>query len=129
MLRTVGAVIVLQLLAWSPSWACTGQVGAAIFQDNFSDDSGGWDENPPLAVVKPPVFMIGGDATYSSTDSVNLTFNATDGDYCMDFILPPAIAANNQMQAAIIFWATIKVIGLRGFRSTQRLTTVTSIPG
>jgi hypothetical protein len=106
MLRTLGIVTALQLLTCAPSWACTGQVGAAIFQDTFADDTGGWKLDPPDATIKPPVFLISGDANYPATDSLNQTFNATDGDYCMDFVLPAAIAANNQMSAGILFWAT-----------------------
>jgi hypothetical protein len=106
MLRTLGVVAALQVLAWTPAWACSGQVGTSIYQDNFSDDSGGWDESPPMAMVKPPVFVFAMDATTKGFNVLNTTFNATDGDYCMDFVLPAAIAANNQMYAGIVFWAT-----------------------
>jgi len=106
MLRTLCVVATLQFLALTSAWACTGQVGAVIFQDTFADDSGGWDTTPPWSTVQPPVYVIAGDANNSGYNALNLTFNATDGDYCMDFILPPAIAANNQMYAGILFWAT-----------------------
>jgi hypothetical protein len=106
MLRTLGVVAALQFLALTSTWACTGQVGAVIFQDSFTDDSGGWDENPPVTGVTPPVFVFAMDAQTIGANVANLTFNATDGDYCADFILPPAIAANNQMYAGIDFWAT-----------------------
>jgi hypothetical protein len=106
MLRTFGVVTALQILALTPVWACTGQVGNVIFQDSFGDDTGGWDERPPWATVKPPNFVFAMDAQNSFTNVLNLTFNATDGDYCMDVILPPPIAANNQMYAGISFWAT-----------------------
>lgn len=106
MLRTVAIVAALLALALPPARACTGQVGKVIFQDNFADDSGGWDQAPPVAVIQPPVFAIALDAQYNGVAAQNLTFNATDGDYCMDFILPPAIAPNNQMYAGIEFWAT-----------------------
>jgi len=106
MLRTLSVVTALQLLTWAPSWACTGQVGAAIFQDTFADDTGGWTLDPPDATIKPPVFLISGDANDPAAFSLNQTFNATDGDYCMDFVLPAAIAANNQMYTGILFRAT-----------------------
>jgi hypothetical protein len=105
MLRTLGIVAALQFLTLTSTWACTGQVGAVIFQDKFTDDSGGWDEYPPQSAVVPPAFVFTLDANNSSAASQNLTFNATDGDYCMDFILPPAIAADNQMYIAMEFWA------------------------
>jgi hypothetical protein len=101
MLRILSVVAALQTLAWTSALACTGQVGAVIFQDNFADATGGWD-----ATVKPPVFLLSGNATSTGSSSLNLTFNAIDGDYCMDFILPPAIATDNPTHAAIIFWAT-----------------------
>lgn len=106
MLRTIGVVTALQLLAWAPAWACTGQVGAVIFQDSFADDSGGWDVAPPEATVVPPAFIFALDAKVSNVSAHNLTFNATDGDYCMDFVLPPPIAPNNQIYAGLEFWAT-----------------------
>ena len=105
MLRTFGVVVALQFIAWTSGWACTGQVGTVIFQDKFTDDSGGWDEYPPQSAVVPPAFVFTLDANNASATSQNLTFNATDGDYCMDFILPPAIAADNQMYVAMVFWA------------------------
>src|ERR1700691_5125966 len=101
MLRILSVVAALQTLAWTSALACTGQVGAVIFQDNFADATGGWD-----VTVKPPVFLLSGSATSTDNSSLNLTFNATDGDYCIDFILPPAIATDNPTHAAIIFWAT-----------------------
>ena len=84
MLRTFGVVTALQILALTPVWACTGQVGNVIFQDSFGDDTGGWDERPPWATVKPPNFVFAMDAQNSFTNVLNLTFNATDGDYCME---------------------------------------------
>jgi hypothetical protein len=106
MLRTASVVAVLQLLAWSPAWACTGQVGASIFQDNFADDSGGWDQDAPIAVIQPPAYVFTLPAQSTGQLSMNQTFSATDGDYCMDFILPPPISASNSLTAAIMFWAT-----------------------
>lgn len=106
MLRTLGIVAALQLLAFAPAWSCTGQVGNAIFQDNFADDTGGWDEAPPGAVVQPPVFAIALSAQIGAAAALNGTFSATDADYCMDFVQPPAIAANNQLYVGIFFWTT-----------------------
>jgi hypothetical protein len=105
MLRTLSAVAALQFLALTSAWACSGQVGAVIFQDSFTDDSGGWDQGPPQSVIKPPAFVFTLDAQNGGTAAQNLTFNATDGDYCMDVALPPPIAADNQFYAGIEFWA------------------------
>jgi hypothetical protein len=106
MLRIIGVVGALQLMIWTPAWACTGQVGASVFQDNFADDSGGWDEDPPLNVIQPPAYVFTLGSQYAGQDSMNLTFNAVDGDYCMDVTLPPPIAANNQLYAGVEFWGT-----------------------
>ena len=105
MLRTLSVVAALQLLALSSAWACSGQVGAVIFQDSFTDDSGGWDQSPPQAVIKPPAFVFTLDTQYSGMAAQNLTFNATDGDYCMDVLLPPPTAPDNQFYAGVEFWA------------------------
>lgn len=105
MLRTISVVTALQLLAWTPALACAGQVGTAIFSDNFADDSGGWDETPPVATVVPPGFIFALNET-TVISSQNLTFNAIDGDYCMDIVLPPPIASNNQFTVGLEFWAT-----------------------
>jgi len=105
MLKAASAAIALQILAWTPAWACTGQVGASIFQDTFADDSGGWNEDPPIDSVQPPAFVFA-LGQYNFVGSLNQTFNATDGDYCMDVVLPPPISANNVMGAGIMFWAT-----------------------
>jgi hypothetical protein len=129
MLRTFGAAVALQLIALTPGWACTGQVGAVIFQDKFTDDSGGWDESPPQSVVTPPAYLFTLDANDGSVASQNLTFNATDGDYCMDFILPPAIAADNQLYAGIQFWATDYNNNMQVFVSTNKIATFGKLVG
>jgi hypothetical protein len=107
MLRTLGIIGALQLLTWTSAFACAQQqVGAVIFQDSFADDSGGWNQAPPNAIIQPPNFVFALDAKDGGQNVLNLTFNTTDGDFCMDFVLPAAIAANNQMYAGIDFWAT-----------------------
>jgi hypothetical protein len=113
MLRIVSVVAALQLLAWTPALAqqvCSGQaggqVGSSVFKDTFADDTYGWDEHAPESTAKPPNFVFAMDANTVGDNVIDLTFNASDGDYCADFILPPAIAANNQMYAGIVFWAT-----------------------
>jgi hypothetical protein len=106
MLRTASVVAALQLLVWSPAWACTGQIGASIFQDSFADDSGGWDQNPPVAVIQPPAYVVTLTQQDSGQMSLDQTFNATSGDYCMDVVLPPPISATNSLTAGIVLWAT-----------------------
>jgi len=139
MLRTLGVITALQLLTWTPVLACTGQVGATIFQDNFADDTGGWDETPPYSSVQPRTYVFALDATSTEYWALDLTFNATDGDYCMDVVLPPAIAANNQMYAELVFWAAVNYSSMMQVslssagtvylekRVSQQFTTVASV--
>jgi hypothetical protein len=106
MLRTASVVIALSIAAWSPARACTGQVGASIFQDNFADDSGGWDEQPPAATVQPPAYVLALDSQNTALSTLDQTFTATSGDFCMDVVLPAPAAGNNVISAGIMFWAT-----------------------
>jgi hypothetical protein len=89
--------------------ACDGQTGAVIFQDNFADDSGGWDVETgdhPHDQIKPPDFEFTLTSDYFVDSSENMMFNATFADYCMDFALPAAPAPDNRASAGIILWAT-----------------------
>jgi hypothetical protein len=108
MLRgAVYSAIVLHALISTAAFACDGQVGQVIYEDTFTDDSGGWDFTPNAATVKPPNFVINLDSKYSNLNSQVLTFHAPkDGDYCAEFILPKTIAPDNKYNLAIAFWAT-----------------------
>ncbi len=101
----LGLALAVQLACVAAAQACTGQTGAVIFQDNFADDSGGWDFTPPIAQVTPPAFVFSVGKEYTSTSSENLTFNASLGDYCMDFVLPKSPAVDNTAAAGMIIWA------------------------
>ena len=87
MLRTI-SVVTAPIVSLDFGIGMTGQIGAVIFQDSFRDDSGGSDQTPPQATVVPPAFIFAMDASTGSISAHNLTFNATDGDYCIDFVLP-----------------------------------------
>jgi hypothetical protein len=99
------AVAVVQLAILPAAMACEGQPGAVIFTDNFADDSGGWDFSSPGVKVAPPVMQLAPDADNLGLSSQNLTFNATDGDYCADFT-SPAQVGDNKVGYGIEFWAT-----------------------
>jgi hypothetical protein len=89
------------------AFACDGQIGKVIYEDTFTDDSGGWDFTPSAATVKPPNFVFNLDSKYSNVNSQVLTFHAnTDGDYCAEVNLPKTIAPDNKYNFAISFWAT-----------------------
>src|ERR1700752_2113897 len=69
--------------------ACEGQSGNAIFEDTFPDDSGGWEFTSDRTSVVPPNFLVtlpAGEGT--GTSSLNLTFEATEADYCAEFACP-----------------------------------------
>jgi hypothetical protein len=107
MLRTLSVITALQLVTLTSSWACTGQVGATILSDNFANDGGGWDLAPPDVTIQPPNLVIALDPSSNGYNVNNLTFNAIDGDYCMDVVLPPAVSSTNQMYAGINFWSAV----------------------
>lgn len=106
MIRILGIAVALQIVASASAWACDGQVGNVIFEDTFSDDSGGWDLAPPVVTVKPPVLLLALDSKYTSYATQNLTFHATDGDYCIEVVLPKPATPDNSMSIGIEFWAT-----------------------
>jgi hypothetical protein len=102
----LGVALAVQLAGVAAAQACTGQTGNVIFQDKFADDTGGWDFDPPTSQVTPPAFVFNLGKTYTITSAENLTFNATLGDYCMDFVLPKSPAADNTAAVGMIIWAT-----------------------
>lgn len=69
------------------AWSCPGQTGKAIFTDDFSDDSGGWDLDSNVAVTSGALNLTS-DSKTKTDGSLNSTFNATDGDYCLVFTFP-----------------------------------------
>jgi hypothetical protein len=104
--RALGLAFALQLAAAAAAHACDGQTGSVIFQDKFADDSGGWDFTPPVNQVKPPDFLFTMTKQTFVSSVENLTFNATYGDYCMDFVLPKSSAPDNNASAGMLLWAS-----------------------
>lgn len=58
LLRTLGVAVALQITVCVPAWACDGQVGKVIFEDNFADNLGGWGDEAPTISIKPPELLI-----------------------------------------------------------------------
>jgi hypothetical protein len=107
MLRALAAVVALQFFALTSALACDGQPGSVIFEDTFADDSGGWDfQNASEATVKAPVLLFALGSKYSYVSMHNLTFRATDADYCIQVILPKPIAPDNPPTIGVEFWAS-----------------------
>jgi len=87
--------------------SCDDQRGTVIFEDNFSDDSGGW------GWITDPNMKFGGgtwslhlDPKYTNAANLNTTFNAQDADYCMEFVVPKSVAPGNAVALGVAFWAT-----------------------
>jgi hypothetical protein len=106
MLRVFSVVFVLQFLALPAALACEGQPGPVIFEDKFTDDSGGWQLAPPLSTIKPPVFEFALTTKATNIAAQNLTFRATLADFCLETILPKPLADDNVPSVGIEFWAT-----------------------
>lgn len=77
------------------------QKGNEIFADTFADDTGGWAGGDGSSFGKPALTLTI-YAPYFNWSFVNNTFNATDGDYCTEAVLPAAVAANNQAYIGLI---------------------------
>jgi hypothetical protein len=106
MKRWLFAAVVLQCVAMTTSaLACDGQAGKVIYDDNFADDSGGWDLTPPTVVIKPPNLIIDLSSKKGSANAQVLTFHAKEADFCVQGALPKPIAADNQIYLGIEFWA------------------------
>jgi len=88
-LRILGIAVAVQIAAATSAWACDGQVGKVIFEDSFADSLGGWDLGTGPASIKPPEMLFSVDKKNTGWSVHNLTFFATDGDYCLEAIVPP----------------------------------------
>ena len=80
-------VVALLLGSSSLGLACTGQTGKVIFSDDFTDDSGGWDVDSTEKYIKGALQIVTGPKS-TSDSSLNDTFTATDGDYCVEVAFP-----------------------------------------
>ena len=80
------------------AFACDGQTGKVIFEDKFTDDAGGWafGEAYGLALKAPgaTLSMPASDGA-ASRQALNGTFNATQGDFCVEMSFPPDAAQSD----------------------------------
>jgi hypothetical protein len=81
------------------AYGCAGQTGKVIFEDNFADDSGGWDIDQYTGYTKG-AFQIKVDEKNVGDASLNLSFTATEGDYCVGIAFPSAPAETDNPDAA-----------------------------
>ena len=91
MLRILFGIVALALCLPSAS-ACDGQTGKVIFEDKFTDNSGGWTfgEDSGLVLKAPgaTVTLPASDRGYAKA-SLNQTFTATQGDFCAEMSFLP----------------------------------------
>jgi hypothetical protein len=102
------ASMVLCLLS-TTAMACPGQTGKVIFEDTFTDDSGGWQLGAPDTEIKDGAMWLRPNPRGMSEKGRNIsstvrTFSATDGDYCMEFVVPKAVATDNDIMIGLLFW-------------------------
>jgi hypothetical protein len=102
------AVTVLFLLN-AAATACPGQTGKVVFEDTFTDDSGGWALGAPDTEVKEGALWLRPNPRGITEKGRNIsttvrTFSATDGDYCLEFVVPKPVAADNDFMTGLVFW-------------------------
>jgi hypothetical protein len=85
--------------------ACDNQAGDVIFEDTFSDDSGGWPFDKDTKVANDELTVHLEDPT-TWWAFWNTTFNATDGDYCLEAVLPPSLSETNIAAMGLAFLGT-----------------------
>jgi hypothetical protein len=77
------------------------QKGNEIFADNFADATGGWQGGDGSSFGKPAMTLtLLGQAT--NWQFFNNTFNATDGDYCMEAVVPRSPAPDNSAAVGLV---------------------------
>jgi hypothetical protein len=89
--------------------ACPGQTGKVIFDDSFVDDSGGWQLGAPDTEIKDGSLLLhpnprGMNEKARDISATVRTFSASDGDYCMEFVVPKPVAADNDVMTGLVFW-------------------------
>ncbi|MDR3407142.1 MAG: hypothetical protein P4L68_01435 [Methylovirgula sp.] len=100
--QAVAAFLVLSTAAYADCASL--QKGNEIFADSFADNTGGWPTDPDASLGKTGLTL----KLYAPNSSwvyLNNTFNATDGDYCVEGTLPSSPAANNLAYIGLAFLA------------------------
>jgi hypothetical protein len=70
-------------------FACDGQTGTVIFEEKFTGDSGGWVFGADDGLVAPGATLtVGAGEEGRSEKQLNETFNATQGNFCMEMSFP-----------------------------------------
>jgi hypothetical protein len=94
MLKVVSAVVFLLLIVTETSAyavGCDGQKGRVIFEDDFSDDSGGWAHGSGAgwsAGFGKSGLTLRMQDPITSVRFLNITFAAWEGNFCVEAIMP-----------------------------------------
>jgi hypothetical protein len=106
----ISTVALLLVLLQNSAYAanCEGQKGEVIFEDDFSDDSGGWAHDPGASW----------DASFGKSGLTlhihnptanwvfwNVIFAARQGDFCAEVVMPKAAAAGVDARSGLVFLA------------------------
>jgi hypothetical protein len=109
MLRVLFVAATAFALVAPAAFSCEGQTGKVIFEDKFTDESGGLILAAPDTEIKNGSLFLrpnarGVDQKTTAAAVINVTFPAGDGDYCMEVVLPKQIAPDNDVAAGMQFW-------------------------
>jgi hypothetical protein len=91
--------VLLAALSGGSSLGCEGK--NVIFEDEFTDDLGGWEADPSLK-FGPTGGMVTLAQDWTSFRRMNQAFFAKNGDFCLEAAFPPE--GNNNAALAIRFW-------------------------
>ena len=108
-MRLLFSALTVLFLLNATAMACPSQTGKVIFEDTFTDDSGGWQLGAPDSEIKDGSLWLrpnprGMTEKGRNINSTVRTFAATDGDYCLEFIVPKPVAADNDFMTGLVFW-------------------------
>jgi hypothetical protein len=92
----------LFLIAWTSVGAAFGCEGKqVIFEDQFTDNSGGWTLVPPFARVEHGALIID-PPPQKMQKTLNVTFGVRDADICAEVVLPQN---DSKVGAGLAFWS------------------------
>jgi hypothetical protein len=108
-MRLLFSALTVLCLLTATAMACPGQTGKVIFEDTFTDDSGGWQLGAPDTEIKDGSLWLRPNPRGMSEKGRNInstvrTFSATDGDYCVEFVVPKPVATDNDFMTGLVFW-------------------------
>jgi hypothetical protein len=105
-----GIVLVFVLAVQSSVYAgCEGQKGRVIFEDDFTDNTGGWAQD--AAPGWNASFAKSGLTVHIQEPTINvrflnITFTPWLGDFCVEAVMPKPPAAHVVARTGLISWQT-----------------------